>query len=125
MTSTKKESLNYQSLVKEAIVSLKERNGSSPQAIAKYLESSSEHKDKLPQNFRKLLQYQLKRLEKAGKLIKVKASYKLGDELKKAPKKAKPATKKPAAKPKAAEKKSPAKPKASKPKKAAPEKKVT
>ena len=52
MTSTKKESLNYQSLVKEAIVSLKERNGSSPQAIAKYLESSSEHKDKLPQNFR-------------------------------------------------------------------------
>lgn len=55
----------------------------------------------------------------------MKASYKLGDELKKAPKKAKPAIKKPAAKPMAAEKKSPAKPKASKPKKAAPEKKAT
>ena len=52
MASTKKESLNYQSLVKEAIVGLKERNGSSPQAIAKYLESSAEHKGKLPQNFR-------------------------------------------------------------------------
>ena len=55
----------------------------------------------------------------------MKASYKLGDELKKAPKKAKPATKKPAAKPKAAEKKSAVKPKASKPKKAAAEKKAT
>ena len=52
MPETKKESLNYQSLVKEAIASLKERNGSSPQAIAKYLESSSEHKGKLPENFR-------------------------------------------------------------------------
>lgn len=52
MTEAKKESLNYQSLVKEAIVALKERNGSSPQAIAKYLESSSEHKGKLPENFR-------------------------------------------------------------------------
>ena len=52
MTQTKKESLNYQSIVKEAIASLKERNGSSPQAIAKYLESSTEHKGKLPENFR-------------------------------------------------------------------------
>jgi len=52
MAETKKESLNYQSLVKEAIVSLKERNGSSPQAIAKYWESTSEHKGKLPENFR-------------------------------------------------------------------------
>lgn len=55
----------------------------------------------------------------------MKASYKLGDELKKGPKKSKPATKKPAAKPKAADKKSAVKPKASKPKKAAAEKKAT
>ena len=55
----------------------------------------------------------------------MKASYKLGDELKKGPKKARPATKKPAAKPKAAEKKAAVKPKASKPKKAAAEKKAT
>ena len=61
----------------------------------------------------------LRRLEKAGKLVKVKASYKLGDELKKAPKKAKPAAKKPATKPKAVAKTSAAKPKASKPKKVA------
>lgn len=74
---------------------------------------------------RKLLQNQLKRLEKAGKLIKVKASYKLGDELKKGPKKAKPAAKKSAAKPKAAEKKAAVKPKASTPKKVAADKKGT
>ena len=51
MADAKKEGLNYQSLVKEAIVALKERNGSSPQAIVKYLEGS-EHKGKLPENFR-------------------------------------------------------------------------
>lgn len=72
---------------------------------------------------RKLLQNHLKRLEKSGKLIKVKASYKLGDELKKAPKKARPAKSKPAAKPKTAAKPAAAKPKATKPKKTAPEKK--
>ena len=55
----------------------------------------------------------------------MKASYKLGDELKKGPKKAKPANKKPAAKPKAPEKKTAVKPKASKPKKPAAEKKAT
>ena len=53
------------------------------------------------------------------------ATYKLGDALKKAPKKAKPAAKKSAAKPKAAEKKTAAKPKASTPKKAAADKKGT
>ena len=74
---------------------------------------------------RKLLQNHLRRLEQAGKLKKVKASYKLGDELKKAPKKAKTAAKKPAAKPKTAAKTSAAKPKASKPKKAAADKKAT
>jgi len=73
---------------------------------------------------RKLLHNHLKRLEKTGKLIKVKASYKLGDELKKAPKKAKPAKSKPAAKPATAAKPAAAKPKATKPKKAAPEKKA-
>ncbi len=73
---------------------------------------------------RKLLQNHLRRLEKSGKLIKVKASYKLGDELKKAPKKAKAVKSKTAAKPKAAAKPAAAKPKASKPKKAAPEKKA-
>ena len=73
---------------------------------------------------RKLLQNHLRRLEKSGKLIKVKASYKLGDELKKAPKKAKAAKSKTAAKPKAAAKPAAAEPKASKPKKAVPVKKA-
>ena len=52
MAAQKKDSLNYQGLAKEAIVGLKERTGSSSQAIAKYLENSTEHKGKLPENFR-------------------------------------------------------------------------
>lgn len=51
---------------------------------------------KLPPNFGKILGNQLKNLAAQGKLVRVKASFKLGEELKKAPKK--PAAKKPAAK---------------------------
>jgi hypothetical protein len=52
----------------------------------------------LPANFNKTLGNQLKSLTAAAKLVRVKSSFKLGEELKKAPKKKvvkKPAAKKP------------------------------
>ena len=101
----------YEDMVKAAILALKDRNGSSVPAIAKYLAANY----KLPDNFKKILSTQLKNLVKSGKLLKVKASYKLGDALKKAPKKPK---KKAAPKKKKAAKK-PKKKAAKKPKKAA------
>lgn len=65
-----------------AIKSLKERSGSSSKAIAKYIGATY----KVPTGFEKTLGQQLKRLAAAGKLVKVKASFKLSDELKKEPK---------------------------------------
>ncbi|KAJ9537068.1 hypothetical protein OSB04_029801 [Centaurea solstitialis] len=64
----------YVEMIKEAIVALKERTGSSQYAIAKHIEDH--HKD-LPANFKKLLLVQLKKLVAAGKLTKVKNSFKL------------------------------------------------
>ncbi|KAL5663006.1 hypothetical protein ACJX0J_023114, partial [Zea mays] len=111
-------------MVSEAITSLKERTGSSSYAIAKFVEDK--HKDKLPPNFRKLLNVQLKKLVAGGKLTKVKNSYKLSSAATKPNPKPKAAPKKPktgAKKPKAAAKtkaKTPAKAKpATKPKPAA------
>lgn len=77
-------------MVKEAIVTLKERTGSSQYAITKFIE---ENQKNLPANFKKLLLTQLKKLVAGGKLVKVKASYKL-------PAATVPAKKKPVAKPK-------------------------
>ena len=108
----------YEDMVKAAILALKDKKGSSVPAIAKYLAANF----KLPANFKKILSTQLKNLVKAGKLLKIKASYKLGDALKKAPKKpkkkaAKKPKKKAAKKPKKA-KKAAAKKAVKKPKKA-------
>ncbi|AQK62321.1 Histone H1 [Zea mays] len=119
----------YAEMVSEAIASLKERTGSSSFAIAKFLEDK--HKDKLPPNFRKLLNVQLKKLVAGGKLTKVKNSYKLSSATKPkaAPKKTKTGVKKPKAtpgkkapvakKPAAAAKKAPVAKKAAPAKKAA------
>ena len=125
MATKAKEPLHpkYEDMVKAAILALKDRNGSSVPAIAKYLAANY----KLPDNFKKILSTQLKNLVKSEKLVKVKASYKLGEALKKAPKKPKkkvvkkkpkkkPAKKKPKKKP---AKKKPKKKPAKKPKKAA------
>ena len=79
----------YEEMVKAAIVALKDRNGPSVPAIAKYIGSSF----KLPDNYKKILSTQLRNLVASGKLVKVKASYKLGEALKKAPKKPKKAKK--------------------------------
>ncbi|KAJ8421376.1 hypothetical protein Cgig2_028734 [Carnegiea gigantea] len=64
----------YFEMIKEAITTLKERNGSSQYAIQKFIEEK--HKQ-LPPNFRKLLLANLKKFVTSGKLVKVKGSYKL------------------------------------------------
>ena len=55
-------------------MSLKERTGSSQYAITKFIEEK--HKQ-LPQSFRKLLLFNLKKLVAVDKLVKVKHSFKL------------------------------------------------
>ncbi|KAM0044039.1 putative linker histone H1/H5, domain H15, winged helix-like DNA-binding domain superfamily [Helianthus debilis subsp. tardiflorus] len=89
----------YFEMIKEALVTLKERSGSSQYAITKFIE---ENQKNLPAKFKKVLLTQLKKFVAGGKLVKVKASYKL-------PAAAAPAKKKPAAKPKAVKKIAPAK----------------
>ena len=76
----------YEDMVKAAILSLKDANGSPFLAIAEFLGS----KFKLPGDFEKILKTQLKNLVKNGKLIKVKSRFYLGRGLlKAAPKKKK------------------------------------
>lgn len=93
----------YIEMIKEAIIALKERTGSSQIAIAKFIEEK--HKSHLPPNFKKLLLVQLKKLVASGKLVKVKGSFKL-------PAASKPAAKKPTGEKAVAKKKAAAKPKA-------------
>ena len=73
----------YEVMVKAAIVSLKDRSGSSTQAIAKYLAVTYT----LPDGWKKVLSTQIKKMAASERLLKVKNSFKLGEELKKAPKK--------------------------------------
>lgn len=73
----------YLALISEAITGLKERTGSSYPAIKKFIGS----KHKLPTGWEKVLAQQLKKQAAAGKLVRVKASFKLGDALKKEAKK--------------------------------------
>ncbi|PWA80618.1 Histone H1/H5 [Artemisia annua] len=87
-TLTKPNPKSNNKMIKEALLALGEKGGSSPHAIAKYMEEK--HKSVLPDNFRKMLALQLKNSASKGKLTKVKASYKLSD----AAKKDKPAVKK-------------------------------
>ena len=76
-------------VISEAIAALKERTGSSSHAIAKYMEDK--HGPSLPANYKKMLSIQLRGFAAKGKLVKVKASYKLSDAAKKEAPKAKPA----------------------------------
>ncbi|KAH9319924.1 hypothetical protein KI387_021693, partial [Taxus chinensis] len=68
-------------MIKEAISALKEKGGSSPRAIAKFMEEK--HKAVLPPNYKKTLAVQIKKLVVSGKLTKVKGSFKLSEEAKK------------------------------------------
>nr|KYP66882.1 Histone H1 [Cajanus cajan] len=71
----------YFQMIKEALLALNEKGGSSPHAIAKYMEEK--HKAVLPANFKKILGLQLKNQAARGKLMKIKASYKLSETAKK------------------------------------------
>jgi histone H1/5 len=82
-------------MIKEAITALKERTGSSSHAIAKYMEDK--HGPSLPANYKKMLSIQLRGFAAKGKLVKVKASYKLSDAAKKEAPKGKPGAAKTAA----------------------------
>ena len=59
----------YIALIKEAIVALKERTGSSPAAIKKYI--GEHHKKDLKPGWEKVLSTQLRNNVKSGKLVKV------------------------------------------------------
>ncbi|KAI5419086.1 hypothetical protein KIW84_043325 [Lathyrus oleraceus] len=80
----------YEEMIKDAIVSLKEKNGSSQYAIVKFIK---EKQKQLPGNFKKLLLQNLKKNVAFGKLAKVKGSFKLSAAAKK------PAVAKPKSKP--------------------------
>ncbi|XWS33839.1 hypothetical protein CRYUN_Cryun22dG0117400 [Craigia yunnanensis] len=67
----------YFQMIKEALLALNEKSGSSPYAIAKYMEQK--HNAVLPANFRKILALQLKNSTARGKLLKIKASFKLSE----------------------------------------------
>jgi histone H1/5 len=84
-------------MIKEAISALKERTGSSAHAIAKYM--GGKYGASLPANYKKMLSIQLRGFAAKGKLVKVKASYKLSDAAKRDSPKAKPAAAKSAPKP--------------------------
>merc|ERR1712072_1183488 len=64
----------YEKMIKATLVALKDRTGSSSQAIVKYMKANYD----LPENFSKILSRFLKQYVENGKLVKVKASYKLG-----------------------------------------------
>ena len=64
----------YEDMMKAAILSLKDVNGSSFPAIAEFLGS----KFKLPDDFKKVLKTQLKNLVKEGKLIEYNSRFYLG-----------------------------------------------
>ncbi|KAK2401628.1 histone H1 [Trifolium repens] len=86
----------YEEMIKEAIVTLKEKTGSSQIAIAKFIEEK--HKNLSP-NFKKLLLQALKKNVASGKLVKVKSSFKLSPATKASEPKTKPAVAKPKTKP--------------------------
>lgn len=62
-------------MISEAISTLKERNGSSQQAITKIIEEKYEKV--LPPNFKKLVSVQLNEFVKSERLVKVKSSFKI------------------------------------------------
>lgn len=59
----------YEELVKKAIISLKERTGSSLPAIKKYI--TTHHAAETKPNWESVLNQQLKRMTASGKLVKV------------------------------------------------------
>ena len=58
----------YSAMIKDALLALKERNGSSPAALKKKI---GEQHPSLPAGWEKVLSTQLRNLVKSGKLVKV------------------------------------------------------
>lgn len=79
----------YAFMIREAILTMKQRTGSSRPALRKFIGA----KYKLPDGWEKKLSLYLKKMTLEGALVQVKASWKLGDKLKKEAVKAKKATK--------------------------------
>merc|ERR1712166_708813 len=106
----------YQKMVLTAIAALKERNGSSLQAIKKAI--SAAYPTLSPGDVNRSTTAALKKMVVAGSVVKTKSSYKLSQAAKKPVAKKKPAAKKTAAKKttakKSAAKKAPAKKSAAK-----------
>ncbi|KAM7269884.1 hypothetical protein ACFE04_025381 [Oxalis oulophora] len=75
-------------MITDAIVTMKERTGSSQYAINKFIEDK--YSKQLPSNFKKLLLVRLKKLVADGKLVKVKNSFKVAKPTATAPAKKKP-----------------------------------
>ncbi|GBG80206.1 hypothetical protein CBR_g30573 [Chara braunii] len=65
----------YEEYILAAVSALKEKNGSSNSAIAKYIEDNHS----VPPNFRRILASRLRSLTEEGKLIKLKQLYRLSD----------------------------------------------
>ncbi|KAK6941049.1 Linker histone H1/H5, domain H15 [Dillenia turbinata] len=65
----------YAMMICEAISSLKERNGSSQQAISKFIHDK--YSKQLPPNFKKSISLQLKKSVQSEEIIKVKNSFKI------------------------------------------------
>lgn len=68
-TSDKPDHPKYEVMVADAIASLKERTGSSTKAITKFIDGK--YSKGLPDNWKKLMSVQMKRLVDSGKLVKV------------------------------------------------------
>lgn len=62
-------------MISDSISTLKDRTGSSQQAIAKFIQAKYE--GALPPNFQKMLSVQLKKFVKSERLVKVKNSFKI------------------------------------------------
>lgn len=62
-------------MISEAILTLKDRTGSSQQAIAKFI--GNKYKKVLPPNFSGVLSVQLKKFVKSERLLKIKNSFKI------------------------------------------------
>eukprot|EP00249_Psilotum_nudum_P011993 c23515_g1_i1 orf=292-1332(-) len=67
--------LRYKNLILEAILGLKDPNGSSTAAIASYIEDHVP----VPSNFKRLLSSKLRDLTIQGRLIKIRQNYKVND----------------------------------------------
>ncbi|XP_020080974.1 histone H1-like [Ananas comosus] len=67
----------YFQMIKDAILALDDKTGSSTYAIAKHIEER--HRGVLPPNYKKVLAVQLKNFTAKGKLVKVRASFKLAE----------------------------------------------